>query len=67
MCTKQAGIEASAELMEANVEQKEALEAKPTEKLEKNLARWGSEVPEDVVFDEKKLKEALKEDERLRG
>jgi pre-mRNA-processing factor SLU7 len=53
--------------MRTNIERKEALQEKPTEKVEKNLASWGSEVPEDVVLDKKKLKEALKkEDERLR-
>ena len=30
-----------------------------TEKVEKNLASCGLEVPEDVVLDKKKLKEAL--------
>lgn len=68
-CTGQAGIEAakaSAELMRTNIERKEALQEKPTEKVERNLVSWGSEVPEDVVLDKKKLKEALeKEDERL--
>lgn len=62
-CTGQAGIEAaeaSAELMRTNIERKEALQEKPAEKVEKNLASWGSEVPDDVVLDKKKLKEALK-------
>lgn len=62
-CTGQAGIEAaeaSAELMRTNIERKEALQEKPAEKVEKNLASWGSEVPDDVMLDKKKLKDALK-------
>ncbi|EFJ38615.1 hypothetical protein SELMODRAFT_164109 [Selaginella moellendorffii] len=69
-CTGQAGIdaaEASAELMRANMEMKEAVQEKAPVIEEKNLASWGGEVAEDVVLDRKKLKEALKrEDERLR-
>jgi pre-mRNA-processing factor SLU7 len=69
-CTGQAGIdaaEASADLMRANIERKEAIEDKPQGKEEKNLATWGSEVADDLVLDKKKLKDALKkEDERLR-
>jgi len=62
-CTGQAGIdaaEASADLMRANIERKEAIEDKPQGKEEKNLATWGSEVADDLVLDKKKLKDALK-------
>jgi pre-mRNA-processing factor SLU7 len=62
-CTGQAGIdaaEASADLMRANIERKEAIEDKPQGKDEKNLATWGSEVADDLVLDKKKLKDALK-------
>jgi len=69
-CTGQSGIdaaEASADLMRANIERKEAIEDKPQAKEEKKLATWGSEVSDDLVLDKKKLKDALKkEDERLR-
>jgi pre-mRNA-processing factor SLU7 len=69
-CTGQAGIdaaEASADLMRSNIERKEALQEAAVEKVEKNLATWGSEVADDLVLDKKKLKDALKkEDERLR-
>lgn len=69
-CTGAAGIEAAEaaiDLMKANIARKEATEeiAEPAE--EKNLATWGSDVPEDVVLDQKKLSDALKkEDERKR-
>lgn len=62
-CTGQAGIdaaEASADLMRSNIERKEALQEAPVEKVEKNLATWGSEVADDLVLDKKKLKDALK-------
>lgn len=62
-CTGQAGIdaaEASADLMRSNIEKKESLQEAPVEKVEKNLATWGSEVADDLVLDKKKLKDALK-------
>lgn len=68
-CTGQAGIKAaetSAEFMVANIERKEALEKKFVKKVERNLASWGSEMTDDEVLNQKKLKEALKEGERLR-
>ncbi|KAG6543194.1 hypothetical protein Mapa_015444 [Marchantia paleacea] len=69
-CTGQAGIdaaEASADLMRTNIEKKEALSEKPAAKEEKNPATWGTEVPDDLVLDHKKLKAALKkEDDRQR-
>ncbi|OAE20632.1 hypothetical protein AXG93_154s1060 [Marchantia polymorpha subsp. ruderalis] len=69
-CTGQAGIdaaEASADLMRSNIEKKEALSEKPAAREEKNPATWGSEVPDDLVLDHKKLKAALKkEDDRQR-
>ncbi|CAM6083739.1 unnamed protein product [Calypogeia fissa] len=69
-CTGQAGIEAaeaSAESMRVNLEKKSALQEKPAQKEEKNLATWGNDVPDDIVLDQRKLKAALKkEDERLK-
>ncbi|KAL5781730.1 hypothetical protein ACOSP7_006759 [Xanthoceras sorbifolium] len=68
-CTGTAGIEAAeaaADLMRANVSRKAASEdvqAAPAQ--EKNLATWGTDVPDDLILDQKKLAEALKkEDER---
>ncbi|CAK9168294.1 unnamed protein product [Ilex paraguariensis] len=66
-CTGSAGIEAAADLMKANIARKEATEdmSSPTE--EKKLATWGTDVPNDLVLDQRKLAEALKkEDERRR-
>ncbi|KAI5680092.1 hypothetical protein M9H77_01319 [Catharanthus roseus] len=69
-CTGAAGIEAaeeSAELMRVNIARKEASEGTEAPVEEKRLATWGTEVPDDLVLDEKKLAEALKkEDERRR-
>ncbi|KAK1267066.1 Pre-mRNA-splicing factor SLU7 [Acorus gramineus] len=69
-CTGSAGIEAAeeaTELMKANLARKEATEDKPKSIQEKQLASWGTEIPEDLVLDEKLLAEALKkEDERKR-
>ncbi|KAG8370788.1 hypothetical protein BUALT_Bualt13G0019900 [Buddleja alternifolia] len=69
-CTGAAGIEAAeaaADLMKANIARKEATEEAPAPTEEKRLATWGTEVPDDLVLDEKKLAAALqKEDERLR-
>ncbi|KAL3840325.1 hypothetical protein ACJIZ3_024916 [Penstemon smallii] len=53
--------------MRANIARKEASEEAPSQAEEKRLATWGSEVPDDLVIDQKKLAEALqKEDERRR-
>eukprot|EP00897_Mesotaenium_endlicherianum_P007392 jgi/Mesen1/6681/ME000343S05847 len=66
-CTGQAGIEAaetSVDMMRANVERKEALAEKAPEKEVKNLATWGTDVPDDLQLDMKKLKAALKKEEQ---
>ncbi|CAI9778561.1 unnamed protein product [Fraxinus pennsylvanica] len=67
-CNGAAGIEASeaaADLMKANIACKEITEATLVE--EKRLATWGSEVPDVLFLDEKKLAEALKnKDDRRR-
>ncbi|KAM0941703.1 putative transcription factor interactor and regulator CCHC(Zn) family [Dioscorea sansibarensis] len=67
-CTGSAGIEAAeaaADLMKVNMARKEASEEEPEQNEEKNLAAWGTDVPEDLVLDQKRLAEALKkEDER---
>ncbi|GER49087.1 pre-mRNA-splicing factor SLU7 [Striga asiatica] len=69
-CTGVAGIEAaeaSADLMKANIARKEAAEESSVPTEERRMATWGSEVPDDLVLDKKKLAEALeKEDERRR-
>ncbi|KAK1283290.1 Pre-mRNA-splicing factor SLU7 [Acorus calamus] len=69
-CTGSAGIEAAeeaTELMKANLARKEAMEDQPKLTQEKQLATWGTEIPEDLVLDEKLLAESLKkEDERKR-
>ncbi|KAB2061956.1 hypothetical protein ES319_A10G121300v1 [Gossypium barbadense] len=69
-CTGAAGIEAAeaaTDLMKANIARKAASEDAPAPAEEKKLATWGTEVPEDLVLDEKLLTEALKkEDERRR-
>lgn len=69
-CTGSAGIEAveaAANLMKANIARKAASEDTPAQTEEKNLATWGTDVPDDLVLDQKKLDEALKkEDERKR-
>ncbi|CAN6201328.1 unnamed protein product [Urochloa humidicola] len=69
-CTGLAGIEAaeaSADLMKANMARKEAAEEEPLQHEEKRLATWGTDVPDDLVLDKKKLAESLKkEDERRR-
>ncbi|XP_057424716.1 pre-mRNA-splicing factor SLU7-like isoform X2 [Lotus japonicus] len=69
-CTGAAGIEAAeaaADLMKANIDRKVASEDTPAPAEEKRLATWGTDVPDDLVLDQKKLDEALrKEDERKR-
>ncbi|XP_030950945.1 pre-mRNA-splicing factor SLU7-A [Quercus lobata] len=69
-CTGAAGIEAAeaaTDLMKANIARKEATEETPTLLEEKRVATWGTEIPDDLVLDEKLLAEALKkEDQRKR-
>ncbi|KAH9625576.1 hypothetical protein KSS87_012195 [Heliosperma pusillum] len=69
-CTGAAGIEAaeaSADLMKANIARKEASEDKQVVAEERRLATWGTDVPDDLVLNDKKLAEALKkEDKRKR-
>lgn len=68
-CTGVAGIEAaeaSGELMKANIARKEASEEKSAPTEEKRLANWGTDVPEDLVLDQKKLAEALKKEDKKR-
>lgn len=69
-CTGTAGIEAAeaaGDLMKANIARKEAAEDAQTPTEQKKLATWGTDVPDDLVLDDKKLAEALKkEDERKR-
>ncbi|KAJ4722718.1 pre-mRNA-splicing factor SLU7 [Melia azedarach] len=64
-CTGAAGIEAAeaaADLMKANVASKVASEDIPAPAEEKNLATWGTDVPDDLNLDLKKLAEALKKE-----
>ncbi|KMZ64844.1 Pre-mRNA-splicing factor SLU7 [Zostera marina] len=67
-CTGIAGIEAaeaSADLTKANMARKEAAEDIPVEEKERQLATWGTDVPDDLVLDEERLAKCLKkEDER---
>ncbi|PON98677.1 Pre-mRNA splicing Prp18-interacting factor [Trema orientale] len=67
-CTGSAGIEdaeAAADLIKSNIDRKLASEETCAPLEEKNLATWGTDVPDDMVLDQKKLVEALKkEDER---
>ncbi|KAK3190332.1 hypothetical protein Dsin_029893 [Dipteronia sinensis] len=67
-CTGTAGIEAAeaaADLMRANISRNATSEDVPVPAQEKNLATWGSDEPDDLIIDQKKLAEALKkEDER---
>ncbi|XP_059433339.1 pre-mRNA-splicing factor SLU7-A-like [Corylus avellana] len=69
-CTGAAGIEAAeaaTDLMKANIARKEATEELPPPVEAKRLASWGTDVPDDLVLDDKLLAEALKkEDERRR-
>lgn len=69
-CTGLAGIEAAeaaTDLMKANLTRKETAEEKPQIQEEKKFATWGSDVPDDLVLDKKRLTDALKkEDERKR-
>ncbi|KAJ9566916.1 hypothetical protein OSB04_002882 [Centaurea solstitialis] len=66
-CTGAAGIEAAeaaADLMKANIARKEASEdvIAPTE--EKQLATWGTDIPDDLVLDQAKLAASLKKEEQ---
>ncbi|KAG0461958.1 hypothetical protein HPP92_020434 [Vanilla planifolia] len=66
-CTGSAGIEAAeaaADLMKANIARKEATEEVPEQAEEKRLASWGTDVPQDLVLDQKLLTEALKKEEQ---
>ncbi|CAN0908463.1 Pre-mRNA-splicing factor SLU7-A [Linum grandiflorum] len=66
-CTGAAGIkaaEAATDLMKANIARKEADDDVPEPVEEKRLATWGSEVPDDLVLDEKLLAESLKKEEQ---
>lgn len=67
-CTGAAGIEAAeaaADLMKANVARKAASEDMRAPAEEKNLATWGTDVPDNLNLDQKQLAEARrKEDER---
>ncbi|KAK7271057.1 hypothetical protein RJT34_26652 [Clitoria ternatea] len=65
-CTGAAGIEAAeaaSDLMKANIARKEAAAEDSTPLQEKKLATWGTEVPDDLVLDEKLLAEALKKED----
>lgn len=56
---------AAADLMNANIARKVASEEKPAPTEEKRVATWGTDIPDDLVLDQKKLDDALKkEDER---
>ncbi|XP_065875081.1 pre-mRNA-splicing factor SLU7-A-like [Euphorbia lathyris] len=64
-CTGAAGIkaaEAATDLMKANIARKETTEEISAPVEEKRLATWGTEVPDDLVLDEKLLAEALKKE-----
>ncbi|ONI26680.1 hypothetical protein PRUPE_1G039500 [Prunus persica] len=68
-CTGAAGIEAAeeaADLMKANVARKAASEEMPTPTEGKRLATWGTDIPDDLVLDQKKLDDALKKEDKRR-
>ncbi|CAN6452080.1 unnamed protein product [Victoria cruziana] len=69
-CTGLAGIEAaeaSSGLLKANIARREAIKEVPAAVEEKRLTFWGTDVPQDLVLDQKRFAEALKkEDERRR-
>ncbi|KAI3866031.1 hypothetical protein MKX03_024730 [Papaver bracteatum] len=68
-CTGAAGIEAAeatTNLMKDNIARKEASEDKPAAAEEKKLASWGTDVPEDLILDPKRLNEALKKEDKRR-
>lgn len=65
-CTGAAGIEAAeaaTDLMRANIARKEAAGEIPPPAEEKRPATWGTDIPEDLVLDEKLLAEALKKED----
>ncbi|KAK2643649.1 hypothetical protein Ddye_018844 [Dipteronia dyeriana] len=65
-CTGTAGIgaaEAAADLMRANISRKATSEDVAAPAQEKNLATWESDVPDDLIIDQKKLAKALKKQE----
>ncbi|CAI9107640.1 OLC1v1007042C3 [Oldenlandia corymbosa var. corymbosa] len=69
VCTGAAGIkaaEAAADLMRDNIARKEATEDTRAPVEEKRLATWGTDVPDDLVLDEKKVAEALKKEDARR-
>ncbi|CAN0828974.1 Pre-mRNA-splicing factor SLU7-A [Linum grandiflorum] len=69
-CTGAAGIkaaEAATDLMKANIARKEADDEVPEPVEEKRLATWGSEVPDDLVLDEKLLAVSLKKEEQRKN
>ncbi|PPR84315.1 hypothetical protein GOBAR_AA36398 [Gossypium barbadense] len=62
-CTGAAGIEAAeaaTDLMKSNIARKASSEDAPAPAQEKKHVTWGTDVPEDLVLDEKLLTEALK-------
>ncbi|PKU63051.1 Pre-mRNA-splicing factor SLU7 [Dendrobium catenatum] len=66
-CTGSAGIEAAeaaGDLMKSNIALKEATEETPEKQEEKQLATWGTEVPQDLVLDKKLLVESLKKEDQ---
>ncbi|KAI3977469.1 hypothetical protein MKX01_000382 [Papaver californicum] len=68
-CTGAAGIEAAeaaTDLMKDNIARKEATEEKPAAAEQKKLAPWGTDVPEDLILDPKRLNEALKKEDKRR-
>ncbi|KAI3877666.1 hypothetical protein MKW98_020147 [Papaver atlanticum] len=68
-CTGAAEIEAAeaaTDLMKDNIARKEAGEEKPAAAEEKKLASWGTDVPEDLILDPKRLNEALKKEDKRR-
>ncbi|KAB2602286.1 pre-mRNA-splicing factor SLU7-A-like [Pyrus ussuriensis x Pyrus communis] len=65
-CTGTAGIEAAeaaTDLMKANIARKEANGDMPAPVEEKRPATWGTDIPDDLVLDEKLLAEALKKED----
>lgn len=52
--------EAAANLLTANIARKAASQDTPAQTEERNLGIWGTDVPDDLVLDQKKLDEALK-------
>ncbi|KAI3690381.1 hypothetical protein L2E82_48405 [Cichorium intybus] len=62
-CTGANGIqaaEAASDLMKANIARKEATQE------DKNLATWGTDIPHDLVLDQRKLLESLKKEDKRR-